>query len=128
MKELNAQLFALDEFSKIKIIIYVEHTVEVDDLQDVIWRFANNLDARRDSFVVQAKDANSCSHIGFDGTRKTKALDNFDRDWPNILCSKEETIKSIDEKWNSLGLGKFISSPSLNYKDQLYGRGAVVEE
>lgn len=128
IKEINAQLFALDEFSKIKIIIYVEHTVDVNDIQDVVWRFANNLDARRDSYVIPAKDENSCSHIGFDGTRKTKEFDNFDRPWPNIICSHEQTIKNIDEKWNLLGLGKFIPSPSLKYRKQLYKGGAVITE
>jgi 4-hydroxy-3-polyprenylbenzoate decarboxylase len=125
IKELNAQLFALDEFQNIKIIIYVEHTVDVNDIQDVVWRFANNLDARRDSYVVPARDEYSVSHIGFDGTRKTKEFDNFERPWPNIICSDEETIKNIDEKWSRLGLGAFIKSPSLKYRKQLYKGGAV---
>jgi 4-hydroxy-3-polyprenylbenzoate decarboxylase len=64
--------------------------------------------------------------MGFDGTRKTKELDDFQRDWPNIIVADDETIKAVDEKWNELGIGKFISSPSLKFKEQMYGEEAVV--
>ena len=37
----------------------------------------------------------------------------FKRRWPNIVCSDNETIKSIDKKWASLEIGPFIISPSL---------------
>ena len=66
--------------------------------------------------------------MGFDGTRKTKEFDDFQRDWPNIIVADDETIKAVDEKWNELGIGEFISSPSLKFKDQMYGEEAVVSE
>ena len=53
-------------------------------------------------------------------------FDDFERDWPNIIVADEATIKSIDEKWDQLGLGAFISSPSLAYSSQMYGNEAVV--
>ena len=65
--------------------------------------------------------------MGLDGTIKTKEFDNFQRDWPNIIVSNNETIQSVDEKWNRLGLGEFIPSPSLKYKNQMYGEEAVVK-
>ncbi len=128
VKELNEKLFALEEFQNVKVIVYVEQTVDAKDIADVVWRATNNLDAKRDSYLIPAKDKNSISHIGFDGTRKTKELDGFDRDWPNIICMDEATIKSVDAKWDKLGLGKFIASPSLKYKKMLYKGGAMVEE
>ena len=60
------------------------------------------------------------------GTIKTKELDNFQRDWPNIIVSDDLTIKAVDEKWNRLGLGEFLPSPSLKFKGQMYGEEAVV--
>ena len=54
-------------------------------------------------------------------------LDDFEREWPNILASDEATIKHIDEIWDKLGLGKFIVSPSLKYRKQLYAGGAVAK-
>jgi 4-hydroxy-3-polyprenylbenzoate decarboxylase len=106
----------------IKMVLYVEHTVKADDIADVLWRFCNNLDPKRDHFFAGA----SHNILGLDGTRKTKKLDNFDRPWPNIIAADEETIRVVDEKWPSLGLGAKILSPSLRYQTQLYGVGATV--
>jgi len=39
----------------------------------------------------------------------------------------EETIKAIDTKWESLGLGPFIPSPSLRYKALTLPGGARVD-
>ncbi len=64
--------------------------------------------------------------MGFDGTRKTKELDDFQRDWPNIIVADDETIKSVDEKWNESGIGEFSPSPSVKFKNRLYGEEAVV--
>jgi 4-hydroxy-3-polyprenylbenzoate decarboxylase len=64
--------------------------------------------------------------MGFDGTIKTKELDNFHRDWPNIIVAAPETISSVDKKWGELGIGEFIPSPSLKFQDQVYGAEAVV--
>ena len=128
VKELNAKLFSLDDFKDVKIIIYVEHTVNANDTADAIWRFANNIDPKRDNYVVEAVDENSISHLGLDGTRKTKEFDNFHRDWPNIIAANDATIKAVDAKWAQLEIGEFIKSPSLKYKNQLYKGGAVVME
>lgn len=128
IKELHQNLFSLPDFAAVKIAIYVEHTINTNDIADCIWRFANNIDPKRDSFIIDGANEGCISHIGFDGTRKTKELDNFHRDWPNILISDDATIKAIDEKWGNLSLGKFIQSPSLKYKQQVYKGGAVVSE
>ena len=96
IKELNEKLFNETELKKVKFIIYVEHVVDATDLADCIWRFANNIDPRRDSYILKAENENEISHIGFDGTRKTKQFDSFDRDWPNILAMDEKTINAID--------------------------------
>jgi 4-hydroxy-3-polyprenylbenzoate decarboxylase len=66
------------------------------------------------------------AHLVLDGTRKTKALDGFQRDWPNILISDDKTIAHIDAIWDQLGLGPFIASPTHRYKSQYDGGGAVV--
>jgi 4-hydroxy-3-polyprenylbenzoate decarboxylase len=127
--ELHHQICDLKEIEGVKIILYIEHTVNANDLPVALWRFCNNLDPKRDSIIIQhpsqlnKEKVFAC--IGFDGTRKTKDHDNFHRDWPNIIVADEATIKSVDEKWEQLGLGKFISSPSLKFKEQLYGEEAA---
>ncbi len=127
VRELSEKIFALPVFQQVKVLIYLDHTVDISDIADAVWRFSNNVDPKRDHFIFNADNLNT-SHIAFDGTRKTKELDGFERDWPNILASDEATIKRVDEIWNKLGLGKFIPSPSLKYRKQLYKGGAVVQE
>lgn len=128
IKELHDMLFKLPDFADIKCVIYLEDAIDISDMADAVWRFSNNVDPKRDAYLIKGRDADAYSHIGFDGTRKTKELDGFERDWPNILASKTETIQHIDAIWSKLGLGDFIPSPSLKYQQQLYKGGAVVEE
>ncbi len=120
VSELHQQLCQQPGLDGIKIILYVEHTVKINDIADVLWRFCNNLDPKRDNFF------GGSNILGLDGTRKTKKLDNFDRPWPNIIVGNDETIAAVDKKWSQLGMGEIIFSPSLRYKTQLYGGGATV--
>lgn len=130
IRELHQQICELPEVEGIKMILYVERTVDANDLTTALWRFCNNLDPKRDHVIVQrpssSNDQQYWACIGFDGTIKTKAMDNFQRDWPNIIVADDTTITSVDNKWNELGLGEFIPSPSLKFKAQLYGEEAVV--
>jgi 4-hydroxy-3-polyprenylbenzoate decarboxylase len=131
LRELHRQICDLEQVESIKMILYVEHTVDANDLPVALWRLCNNLDPKRDYTLVQrpskTNSAKTFSCMGFDGTIKTKEFDNFQRDWPNIIVSDDATIQSVDEKWERLGLGEFVPSPSLKYKDQMYGEEAVVK-
>ena len=122
IRELHEALCQMPELQDIKMILYVEHTVDAADIADVLWRFCNNLDPRRDH-MYGGKDRNI---LGLDGTRKTKKLDGFERPWPNVIVADDRTIHSVDKKWELLGLGDIIISPSLKYKTQLYGEEASV--
>lgn len=131
IRELHQQVCKLQEMEGVKMILYVENTVDANDLGVALWRFCNNLDPKRDQILVQRpsnlEPGKTFACIGLDGTIKTKEHDNFQRDWPNIIVSDDATIRSVDEKWNRLGLGAFIPSPSLKFKDQVYGGEAVVQ-
>jgi len=138
IKELHEQICSLTGIAGVKMILYVEHTVDANDLPTALWRFCNNLDPKRDSHISKQpassfnpdsyrdQTSNYTACIGFDGTRKTKELDDFNRDWPNIIVADDATITAVDAKWNELNIGKFIPSPSLKFKDQMYGEEAVV--
>jgi len=108
----------------LKMILYVEQRVDANDLTTALWRLCNNLDPKRDH-MLYIDPVKKFACIGFDGTTKTEGLDNFQRDWPNIIVADDETILAIDLKWNELGIGDFIPSPSLKFKGQMYGEGAV---
>jgi len=137
VRTLHAAICEMRIIEGIKMILYVEHTVNPNDLPVALWRFCNNLDPKRDHFIIKKsvlpRDRQASENpgeyvacIGFDGTLKTKQFDDFYRDWPNIIIADDKTIASVDEKWERLGLGEFIPSPSLKYKGQMYGEEAVV--
>jgi 4-hydroxy-3-polyprenylbenzoate decarboxylase len=112
--------------SGVKLILYVDENINPSNLPVALWRFCNNLDPKRDSILFEGRRGNKMvACMGLDGTTKTLALDNFLRDWPNIIVADEKTIEAVDKKWSSLGIGAFIPSPSLFYRDQLYGEEAI---
>lgn len=131
IKELHQQICNKKEVEGVKMVLYVEHTVDANDLGISLWRFCNNLDPKRDQILVQRPSFvypdKTFACIGLDGTIKTKEFDNFQRDWPNIIVSDDATINAVDEKWERLGLGDSIPSPSLKFKGQMYGEEAVVK-
>ena len=125
VKEVSKKLFERKDFSTVKIVIFLEHTFDISDTADAVWRFANNVDPKRDHILIE--DEAGVTHLSLDGTRKTKEFDGFQRDWPNILASDDSTIERIDAIWDKLGLGKFIESPSKKYREHLYEGGAVAK-
>jgi len=116
----------IDNVNGIKFIIIVDYEIDIYDLNIVTWYSTNNIDPIRDTQIVDYKD-DDMSCIIVDGTRKTTKADNFNRDWPNVVISNNETIKKVDEIWNELNIGKFISSPSLKLKDLVKNNGAIVQ-
>jgi 4-hydroxy-3-polyprenylbenzoate decarboxylase len=127
IRELHQALAAhLHVVLPVKLILYIDERINPKDLPVALWRFCNNLDPRRDHHLYEGKQEGKLyACMGLDGTTKTEALDDFQRDWPNIIVANDQTIAAVDQKWASLGLGDFIPSPSLAFRDQLYGTEAV---
>ena len=128
VRELHEKIAVLPQAAGVKMILYIEHNVDANDLGIALWRHCNNLDPKRDYHLarIPLPGGKYAACMGLDGTRKTKELDNFQRDWPNIIVADDATIRSVDEKWPQLGIGPFIPSPSLKFKDQVYGSEAAV--
>jgi 4-hydroxy-3-polyprenylbenzoate decarboxylase len=127
VRELSKALFQRPELQQLKTLIVLEHTVDVQDIADSVWRFSNNVDPKRDCLLIESSSSTEVNHLVLDGTRKTLALDGFQRDWPNILASDDATITLVDGKWSEYGLGDLLPSPSKKYRKQLYAGGAVAE-
>jgi 4-hydroxy-3-polyprenylbenzoate decarboxylase len=103
------------------LIVAVDHNVDVNDLQMVAWQVLGNSDPKRDHLFI------TTSTILIDGTIKAYRNGGFPRKWPNVVCSDMETISHIDQKWESLGIGSFIHSPSLkNMKLSRQGRDEII--
>jgi 4-hydroxy-3-polyprenylbenzoate decarboxylase len=93
-----------------RIILAVDHPVDLYNYYTIAWQVLGNSDPLRDHIYL------SSSSIFIDGTAKAFRKGGFPRRWPNIVCSDSETIMRIDKKWHSLGIGDIINSPSLNVK------------
>jgi len=98
-----------DPDSIFRLILVVDHTVDVTDLFMVAWQLLSNSDPQRDHVFI------SPSSVMIDGTIKAYRKGGFPRKWPNVVSSDTETISAIDQKWESLGIGEFTSSPSIRY-------------
>ena len=130
IRRIHQQVCEMSELEPVKLILYVEHTVDPSDITTALWRFCNNLDPKRDNILYQSPSTlapgKTWSCMGFDGTIKTRELDGFQRDWPNIIVASDATIKAVDEKCQALNIAPFLSSPSLRYKEIVYGEEAAV--
>lgn len=109
----------------VKFILFMDDTADPEHYADIAWIAANNIDPVYDCFLIPGNEKPyPCLMI--DGTRKDPRLDDFDREWPNILVMDDEVISKIDGNWDLYGLGSMIPSPSLRYKSLKINDGATV--
>ncbi|MBN1251643.1 MAG: menaquinone biosynthesis decarboxylase [Bacteroidales bacterium] len=106
----------------VKFIAFFDKEVDISDNASAVWLLTNNIDPKRDCKIIE--NNNSYTSV-FDACKKSFETDNFERDWPNIIIADNQTIKLVDEKWESLNIGEFIKSPSLYYKALVSEKGAI---
>jgi len=123
--QINKSLINDGFIKNVSFVVYVDGTVDPHDHSMVTWYAANNIEPDRDCKVFNSGE--ELNGMMLDGTRKTKAFDDFERDWPNVIAMDDKTIKSVDEKWEKLGMGEFIESPSLKYSKLIMGDGAIAD-
>ncbi len=125
-QKLADQLLKIEGLQNFKTIIFFNDGTELKDLFTIMWLLGGNLEPDRDVSIFTTK--NGTPVVFVDATFKTSEHDNFQRDWPNVVTMDNETIAAIDKKWSELGLGEFIQSPSLKFKNLVKGEGAVREK
>jgi 4-hydroxy-3-polyprenylbenzoate decarboxylase len=95
-----------------KVIVVVDHWVNVQDTREAWWVALNNLDPERDArFSMGPMDVldhasrtfTYGSKLGLDGTRKLPE-EGFTRDWPKLIEMNEETKRKVDALWPKLGI------------------------
>ena len=126
INKFHSILIKKDISKGIRFVVYVDKQVDVFNMADVAWLVANNCDPQRDCFITLSDITDTFQQLVIDGTRKTDKLDGFKREWPNVLTMDVDTIKAIDAKWDCLGLGVLIPSPSLRYRALTLPGGARV--
>lgn len=125
IREIAQELPEAGLISGFKFVVFVDSPVDVHHLPDVAWIVANNLDPIRDCFYTES-ERGRVPTLFLDGTSKSREMDDFSRDWPNVIVMDDDTIKAIDRKWSSLGLGTLIKSPSIRYKNLVTTEGPLV--
>ncbi|MBC8315719.1 MAG: UbiD family decarboxylase, partial [Bacteroidetes bacterium] len=107
-----------------RFVVLMDEFVNPEELSTVVWLGANNIDPLRDCFYVD-HEGKLFPCLFIDATRKTGKLDDFKREWPNVIVMDHETILMVDKKWPALGLGPNIPSPSTQYKSLVFKDGPI---
>ena len=110
-----------------KFILFLDSNVDIFNIHDVVWVCGNNIDPMRDCFFVKVNEI-VYPTLFIDGTKKNLKVDQFEREWPNVIIMDDETINKVNEKWPVLGLGDFIPSPSLKYRSLVINNGSVTKQ
>jgi len=90
----------------------VDKDVNVQNVDEVLWRVGNNVDPRRDiTFVDGPMDAlehasdlpKIGSKMGIDATKKWPE-EGFTREWPDDIKMSQEIFDLVNKKWNTYGI------------------------
>jgi 4-hydroxy-3-polyprenylbenzoate decarboxylase len=95
-----------------KVIVVVDHDVDVKNAPEVWWYALNNIDPERD-IVFTYGPADDLDHaargpafgskMGIDGTRKW-AEEGAPRPWPEVIRMDAAVRQRIDALWPKLGI------------------------
>jgi 4-hydroxy-3-polyprenylbenzoate decarboxylase len=112
-KIMNA-IWSLGQAMFTKVIVVVDHDVNIHNYSEVVWKTLCALDPERDvQFVLGPMDTldhaarmqDFGSKMGIDATRKW-ASEGFTRPWPDEILMDQATKKRVDALWKSLSLDK----------------------
>ncbi len=110
-KVMNA-LWGQGLMSLAKVLVIVDHWVNVRNPQEAWWVALNNIDPERDARFtmgpVDVLDHSSRaftygSKMGLDGTKKLPE-EGFTREWPEVITMDDATKRRVDEMWPKLGI------------------------
>jgi 4-hydroxy-3-polyprenylbenzoate decarboxylase len=110
-KIMNA-IWSLGQAMFTKVIVVVDHDVNVQDFREVTWKALCAIDPERDvQFSLGPADSldhasrrqDFGSKIGVDATRKWPE-EGHDRPWPDEIIMDPKTKKRVDAIWKELGL------------------------
>jgi 4-hydroxy-3-polyprenylbenzoate decarboxylase len=122
-QKLAEQLLNIEGLPNFQTVVFFNEGADLNNLFTLLWLLGGNLEPDRDVSVAELKNGKTVVIV--DATFKTSEHDNFKRDWPNVVTMDDQTISVIDKKWDKLGIGEFIKSPSLKFKNLVNGEGAV---
>jgi len=123
IKQLTQDIAAKEYISGVTFIAVFDNTVSLTNFDILLWQISGNIDPQYDCYSVNTS-TNAC--LVFDATSK-QLMDNFNRNWPNVIVMDDLTISEIDEKWEKLSIGEFVTSPSIPLKPMVKNKGAIAD-
>ncbi len=105
-------IWGLGQLSFTKVVIVVDKSVNVHNLSEVALTVFNNIDPKRDLFVVEgpvdtlnhaSPERDFGSKLGIDATAKRKD-EGYARQWPEEIQMDDTTKKTVDALWSKLGV------------------------
>ena len=112
-KIMNA-IWSLGQAMFTKVIVVVDHDVNVQDYKEVVWKTLCAIDPERDAQFMfgpmdtldhAARMQDFGSKMGIDATRKWPS-EGFQRPWPDEIKMDETTRARVDQMWVKLGFAK----------------------
>jgi len=112
-KIMNA-IWSLGQAMFTKVIVVVDHDVNIHNYSEVVWKTLCALDPERDvqfslgpvdTLDHAARMQDFGSKMGIDATRKWPS-EGFARPWPDEIVMDEATKKRVDALWKSLSPDK----------------------
>lgn len=79
-----------------KLILLLDHTVDLTDRKEVFWRVLNNIDGGRDFTVLDGR-------LAVDATKKWPD-EGLTRPWPEDIVMSAEIKERVDRRWREYGL------------------------
>ena len=112
-KKVMMGLWGMGQLALTKIIVVVDHDVNVHDMNEVIWAITTRTDAARDTTIINnaptdtldpaSPKVNLGSKLGIDATQKTLE-EGFEREIQEQVKVDDDTKTTVDSKWLSYGL------------------------
>lgn len=98
-RELLERLIADPASAGLKLLLVVDHEVDVDELGLVAWRAFGNSDPVRDG----VRPSEPGRPLGIDATTKRRD-EGYGRDWPADIVMTEAVKQLVDERWTEYGI------------------------
>ena len=111
-RKIMSAIWSLGQAMFTKVVVVVDHDVDVHNYREVVWKALCAIDPERDvQFVLGPSDSldhasrrlDFGSKMGVDATRKW-AGEGFDRPWPDEIVMNSATKQRVDALWSKLGL------------------------
>ena len=104
-------IWGLGQMMFSKIIVVVDKNVDVQNVEEVLFRIGSNVDPKRDiTFVDGPVDIldhasplpGAGSKMGIDATTKW-SQEGFQREWPEEMEMPEEIVELVNKRWKKYG-------------------------